>query len=176
MRVCILTIVAVLAAWVLLHLTCARMADAQGKAVEPAASSFPQCSSVRVVLSDDQWRIVAARCSQIMTSSSFYAKVFGQQESYGVAAGVQPKFINVSLGEPRGDYYENAGLSAVPGTAQAGVYQRDFARGKALVNPSRRQASVRLDGQWKTPEGERVASPLLMPPHTGAVLLREGTR
>ncbi|MBM4043997.1 MAG: hypothetical protein FJ279_02700, partial [Planctomycetes bacterium] len=67
MRACNLTIVAVLASCGLLHLTCTRTADAQGNAAERPAPSFPQCGSVRVALSDDQWRIVAARYSQMMT-------------------------------------------------------------------------------------------------------------
>ena len=51
-----------------------------------------------------------------------------------------------------------------------GVYQRDFERGKVLVNPTGQDVKVELQGTWHTDEGVPVDSPLLMPGHTGAIL------
>ena len=92
----------------------------------------------------------------------FYAKVRGQPECYLPGQEVLPAFCNVSLGQPRGAYQQ-----------ADGVYQRDFERGKALVNPSGRERRVPLTGNWKTAEGQAVTSPLLMAAHTGAILVRE---
>ncbi|MEW6358621.1 MAG: putative glycoside hydrolase [Planctomycetota bacterium] len=92
----------------------------------------------------------------------FYAKVHGRPECYSPGDEVLPAVCNVSLGKPKGNYYQ-----------ADGVYQRDFERGKALVNSTTREATVKLKGAWKTPEAKPVVSPLVLPPHTGAILLQE---
>jgi len=94
-------------------------------------------------------------------SFAYYAKVPGQPEEYRPGEEVLPACGKVSLGEPRGAYQKIGG-----------VYQRDFERGMVLVNPTAREASVTLDGAWITPEGITVQSPLVLPPHNGAILLR----
>lgn len=92
----------------------------------------------------------------------FYAKVPGKPECYLPGEEVLPAFCAVSLGQPLGAYQRNAG-----------VYQREFERGKVLVNPVGRERRVELSGKWKTPEGQPVSSPMVMPAHTGVILLRD---
>ena len=95
---------------------------------------------------------------------AYYAKVPGRPEDYRPGEEVLPACGNVSLGEPRGAYEKNDG-----------VYQRDFQRGKAFVNPTGRAGRVHLVGKWKTAEGQAVISPLTLPARAATILLREAT-
>ncbi|MFV1965470.1 MAG: putative glycoside hydrolase [Pirellulaceae bacterium] len=90
----------------------------------------------------------------------FYAKVWQRPESYGRSGEVLPAFCRVSLGEPRAGYYR-----------RHGVYQRDFQRGKVLVNPTGKAIELPLDGTYNDAEGNVAADPLRMPPRTGAILV-----
>lgn len=65
-----------------------------------------------------------------------------------------------SLGEPKGEYRK-----------ADGVYQRDFEKGKVLVNPTRRRIEVELQGRWRTEKGQPMQWPLILEPHTGEILL-----
>ncbi|HBE02777.1 MAG: hypothetical protein A2096_13655 [Spirochaetes bacterium GWF1_41_5] len=67
-----------------------------------------------------------------------------------------------SLGEAKGEYYK-----------AEGVYQRDFEKGKVLVNPARQQVKIVLEGEWHTEKGEQVQLPLAIDSHSGEILLRQ---
>ena len=67
---------------------------------------------------------------------------------------------DVGLGRPRGAYGRHDG-----------VFQRRFAHGRALVNPSDRGVRVRLPHRMRTLGGRWVRR-VWMPDHTGLVLLR----
>lgn len=70
--------------------------------------------------------------------------------------------------------YRQAPLGRARGTYQKldGAYQREFEHGRVLVNPTSREIRVPLSGQWKTDTGSAVASPMVLPPGTGAILLK----
>ena len=67
-----------------------------------------------------------------------------------------------SLGAPRGAYIK-----------VSGVYQREFEKGRVLVNPTGREIEVPLQGRWCTEKGDPVQSPLVLAPHTGEILLQQ---
>ncbi|NOX54101.1 MAG: hypothetical protein GXP27_06605 [Planctomycetes bacterium] len=90
----------------------------------------------------------------------FYAKVWQRPESFGQSGEVLPSFCNVRLGKPLGEYY-----------LRDGAYQRDFQRGKVLVNPSGKPVVASLGGAYRTPDGRSISDPLRMRPRTGAILL-----
>lgn len=93
----------------------------------------------------------------------FYARVPGKPAGvYQPGKDVLPAPCNVQLGEPSGTYQQ-----------KDGVYQREFQRGKVLVNPTVRQVRVTFRGAWRNDKGETVLSPLVLPAHTGVILLRE---
>lgn len=91
---------------------------------------------------------------------TFFPKVVGRPEQYSRADAL-PEFCKASLGEPRAEYYRTGG-----------VYQRDFERGKVMVNPSSNKVTVKLDGTWKTAEGESVNSQVTLEPNTGVILIQ----
>ena len=67
---------------------------------------------------------------------------------------------DVGLGGPRGSYER-----------RDGVFQRRFAHGRVLVNPSGRGVRVHLPHRMRTPGGQWVRR-VSMPAHTGLILLR----
>ncbi len=113
---------------------------------------------------DQRYRFIATSFLLAADQNSrlnFYVKIPGTPEIYIPGDEFLPGWASVSLGEASGPY-RRAG----------GVYQRDFERGKVLVNPVSREVRVPLSGQWKTDSGQAVESSLLMPARTGAILLR----
>ncbi len=113
---------------------------------------------------DERYRFITASFLLGANAKSFlryYAIAFGTPGIYLPGKEVMPECANVSLGEPRDTYAK-----------KDGVYQREFERGKVIVNPTPREMRVPLSGQWKTDTGSAVASPLVLPPRTGAILLK----
>jgi len=101
-----------------------------------------------------------------MGKSQFFeikSKILGHKGGFDRQDEISPSFYNVSLGEPHGNYYKDQG-----------VYQRNFEKGKILVNPSRGKNSVTLQGVYYTNENELVHFPFVMTAHTGAILLVKG--
>lgn len=93
---------------------------------------------------------------------TFFPKVVGRPGQYSRSDSEFPEFCNVSLGGFLGSYYR-----------EEGVYQRDFERGKVMVNPSVEKMSVSLDGVWESVEGDNAVSPIMLAPHSGVILIKK---
>ncbi len=91
----------------------------------------------------------------------FYGQDPGTPGIYRPGREIRPLFCEAALGRPLGAYQMSDGL-----------YRRDFENGLVLANPTGREMQVPLTGQWKTAEGQPVDSPLTLPGHTGAILVR----
>jgi hypothetical protein len=74
------------------------------------------------------------------------------------------------LGGARGDFYC---VEGPPCPAPGRVFARDFAEARALVNPGDATRSVPLGAAFRGLDGEPVADPLRLGPHTGRVLVRD---
>ena len=64
----------------------------------------------------------------------------------------------IKLGEAKGEYYQ-----------RDGVYQRDFERGKVIVNPTLKDFRVKLEDEFRLWGKERVKE-IRLPAHTGVLL------
>jgi hypothetical protein len=73
------------------------------------------------------------------------------------------KLRNVELYQPIDDYYKISATS---------VYAREYAGGKVLVNPTSTASTVQLEGSYTTIFNESVSGPIIIPPHSGIILLK----
>jgi hypothetical protein len=71
--------------------------------------------------------------------------------------------FKIELGTPIGNYYMITGTH---------IYTRDFTKTKILVNPTYNTYTVKLDGNYRTPEGQTVGPSITLYPHTGKILER----
>lgn len=73
----------------------------------------------------------------------------------------EDEFFRIKLGSPLSNYYKSNN-----------VYQRDFASGKVLVNPSSsKQYSIKLPTAYTDLDGRPITQ-AIMPPHTGLLLVK----
>ena len=94
----------------------------------------------------------------LVKSAASYLYICGVQE-YGYLL-IRPEY-SAPIGAPTQGMY-----------ASQGVYQRGFTNGLALVNPSSSHAyTVFLAGPYHDLYGHRVGSQVMLPPHSGLVLL-----
>lgn len=106
----------------------------------------------------DAWHKYALASFLLGTTGSSYFS-FLYDESLDPAT--YSPWWSTSLGAPAGPYF----------LRQAGVYERDFATGMALVNPTGNSATVNLGGTYRTLNGRTVSS-LTLGPTSGEVLTK----
>jgi hypothetical protein len=91
------------------------------------------------------------------TGTSYFSFLY----DIGLDPATYQPWWNTQLRAPSGSYF----------LRQTGVYERDFAAGIALVNPTGRSRTVSLGGAYTTLDGRTVSS-LTLAPTTGEVLTR----
>lgn len=82
---------------------------------------------------------------------------------------------SLALGEPNFDprlYGVTLGVPAGPYRQVQGVFQRDFAAGRVLVNPGPVPVTVRLEGAFRTHAGAALGSTLTLEPLSALVLVK----
>jgi putative glycosyl hydrolase-like family 15 (GHL15) protein len=81
-------------------------------------------------------------------------------------------FFSYSGGDSVADYplyHLDLGAASAPYAKVSGVYQRNFAKGKVLVNPTTSTFTVPLGGTYETVGGSTVTS-VTLPPHTAEIV------
>ncbi len=92
--------------------------------------------------------------------SSAFSYVYFDPEDTDASENPYLPYFHTELGRPLAAYYK-----------KNGAYQRDFAKGKIIVNPTTQSANVPLEKEYVTLEGEKVSS-VNMPAHTGLILTK----
>jgi hypothetical protein len=102
------------------------------------------------------WRHFALASFLLGNGGTSYFAFSGARAENGVAPDVLT--VGSRLGAPIGSYEESDGL-----------YQRSFARGKVVVNPSDRSSTIDLGADYRDDAGTVVRS-LTLGPHSAAIL------
>jgi hypothetical protein len=127
---------------------------------------FLACSGTIIPDNPTQEDLQTAHDIMLYCLACFLLGVNGPNASFGWnsihskdgSRGYYPEF-DVSLGSPVNEYY-----------SVGSVYARDFAGGKVLVNPTTSIYTVKLDGEYKTLDGQRVSN-VTLDAHSGIILL-----